>query len=73
MTNAVSNLLLISLNLEKEKPVFIQCSIVVVLKSFECIQDKAPYIAKAEKKKEEYEKTLRAYNNGLVITLFLIS
>ncbi|KAJ1403852.1 High mobility group box domain [Sesbania bispinosa] len=27
--------------------------------------DKAPYIAKAEKKKEEYEKSLRAYNNGL--------
>ncbi|CAL0311690.1 unnamed protein product [Lupinus luteus] len=27
--------------------------------------DKAPYIAKAEKKKEEYEKTLRAYTNGL--------
>ncbi len=27
--------------------------------------EKAPYIAKAEKKKEEYEKTLRAYNNGL--------
>ncbi|KAK7252632.1 hypothetical protein RIF29_36719 [Crotalaria pallida] len=27
--------------------------------------DKAPYVAKAEKKKEEYEKSLRAYNNGL--------
>ncbi|XP_019423915.1 PREDICTED: HMG1/2-like protein isoform X1 [Lupinus angustifolius] len=27
--------------------------------------EKAPYVAKAAKKKEEYEKTLRAYTNGL--------
>ncbi|KAK2427186.1 High mobility group [Trifolium repens] len=27
--------------------------------------DKAPYIATAEKKKEEYEKAIRAYNLGL--------
>nr|AFK43658.1 unknown [Lotus japonicus] len=27
--------------------------------------EKAPYVARAEKAKEEYEKTLRAYNNGL--------
>ncbi|KAK7243647.1 hypothetical protein RIF29_38453 [Crotalaria pallida] len=30
--------------------------------------DKAPYVAEAEKKKEEFEKYLRAYNNGLIIT-----
>jgi hypothetical protein len=28
------------------------------------------YIATTEKKKEEYEKTLRAYNLGLVFDLF---
>ena len=31
-------------------------------------QDKAPFIAKAGKLKEEYEKTMRAYNMGIVIT-----
>jgi hypothetical protein len=36
-------------------------------------QDKAPYIATAEKKKEEYEKTIRAYNLGLVFDLFFSS
>ena len=30
-------------------------------------QEKAPYVEKAEKKKKEYEKSIRAYNNGLVI------
>ncbi|XP_024630049.1 uncharacterized protein [Medicago truncatula] len=29
------------------------------------IKDKAPFIAKAEKLKEEYEKTMRAYNMGI--------
>jgi hypothetical protein len=36
-------------------------------------QDKAPYIATAEKKKEEYEKAIRAYNLGLVFDLFFSS
>lgn len=35
-------------------------------------QDKAPYVATAEKKKVEYEKALRAYNISLVNYLFCI-
>lgn len=33
-------------------------------------QDKAPYVARALKKKEEYEITLQAYNKKLVNTHF---
>lgn len=33
-------------------------------------QDKAPYVARALKKKEEYEITLQAYNKKLVNTRF---
>jgi len=32
-------------------------------------QEKAPFIARAEKKKEEYEKSISAYNRKLVNTL----
>jgi hypothetical protein len=31
-------------------------------------QDKAPYVARALKKKEEYEATIQAYNKKLVKT-----
>ncbi|MED6204053.1 hypothetical protein PIB30_119240 [Stylosanthes scabra] len=34
--------------------------------------DKAPYQAKAEKKKEEYERTMQAYNKKLVTTCFYL-
>jgi len=30
------------------------------------VQEKAPFIARAEKKKEEYEKSISAYNKKLV-------
>lgn len=33
------------------------------------IQEKAPYVSKAEKRKIEYEKKLKAYNKGQVIEL----
>lgn len=31
------------------------------------IQEKAPYVAEAEKRKEKYEQTMEAYNRKLVI------
>ena len=31
------------------------------------LQEKAPYVAKAEKRKSDYEVTLKAYNKKLVI------
>lgn len=33
---------------------------------FTIFQEKAPYVAKAEKRKVEYEKNIKAYNKKLV-------
>ena len=35
-------------------------------------QDKAPYVAKAEKRKSDYEKELKAYNKRQVITHYVM-
>ena len=35
-------------------------------------QEKAPFVATAEKKKQEYEKTILAYNKKLVNTFYPI-
>lgn len=34
-------------------------------------QDKAPYVAKAEKRKSDYTRNMQAYNNKLVIICFI--
>lgn len=43
-----------------------------LLVSLPNFQDKAPFVAKAEKRKTEYNKTMQAYNKKLVNKFFLI-
>ncbi|CAI8588222.1 unnamed protein product [Vicia faba] len=48
-----------------ECPRMIDCSKVCQGYPNCCINEKAPYVATADKKKEEYEKAIRAYNISL--------
>jgi len=67
MSNAVSNLLLFdSRNFQNAS----LCLILISVWGLCVFQDKAPYIANAEKKRMEYKKAINAYNKKVVMAFY---